>query len=66
MRRIGIFPSLTSFLEGVASLLDWHGVLIHREILERTDADAIRSDWEAAGRYLWAAIEEYGEEREEG
>ena len=32
---------------------------IEKQILERSDADAMRADWEAVGASLWWAIGEY-------
>ena len=50
------------FLRGIASLMDFTGSRrreLERQILERSDADAMRADWEAVGESLWWAIGEY-------
>ena len=64
------------FLRGIASLMDFTGALNRdaiEQILERSkadtmqsDADAIRSDWEAVGENLWWAINEYEKKVKEG
>lgn len=44
---------MSALLEGLASLFDFTGYLTtrrSREILERSDAEALRSDWEAIGQ----------------
>lgn len=46
------------FLRGVARLFGFCPSERH-EFLNRTDADAIRSDWEAVGRDIQAAIADY-------
>ena len=53
------------FLHGIARLLDFSGALnrqIYSQILERSDADSMRADWEAVGRSLSWAIDEYEKE----
>ena len=50
------------FLRGIASLMDFTGSRrrkLEKQILERSDADAMRADWEAVGASLWRAIGEY-------
>ena len=47
------------FLRGIASLMDFTGSATReytKQILERSDADAMRADWEAVGESLWWAI----------
>jgi len=60
------------FLRGIASLMDFTGALnrdVIAQIRERhdaestqSDADAIRSDWEAVGESMRWAIQEYEKE----
>ena len=57
---------LSAFLCSIASLLDFGGALIHREYIQCSDADAIRSDWEAVGRDLWIAIAQFDGEVRDG
>ena len=48
-----------SLLRGFASLLDFTGSESREfteKILARSDADAMRADWEAVGAALWWAI----------
>lgn len=48
-----------SFLRGLASLMDFTGSESREfteKILARSDADAMRADWEAVGASLWWAI----------
>ena len=50
------------FLRGIASLIDFTGSESREfteQILSRSDADAMRADWEAVGANLWRAIDEY-------
>ncbi|MCY3832824.1 MAG: hypothetical protein OXG85_07385 [Chloroflexi bacterium] len=50
------------FLRGIASLMDFTGSRrreLEKQILERSDADAMRADWEAVGASLWWAIGKY-------
>ncbi len=50
------------FLRGIAGLMDFTGSDTRdyaRQILERSDADAMRADWEAVGARLWWAIREH-------
>ena len=64
------------FLRGIASLMDFTGSLnddTFEQILERShrevaqsDADAMRSDWEAVGESMWWAINAYEKEIKEG
>ncbi|MCY3574473.1 MAG: hypothetical protein OXG92_01845 [Chloroflexi bacterium] len=52
------------FLSGVASLVDFSGSYTRyyaKQILDRSDADAIRADWEAVGASLWWAIGQHKE-----
>ena len=47
------------FLSGVSGLLDFTGSQTRyytKQILERSDAEAMRADWEAVGASLWWAI----------
>ena len=47
------------FLSGVSGLMDFTGSQTRyytKQILERSDADAMRADWEAVGASLWWAI----------
>lgn len=51
-----------SFLRGFASLMDFTGSESREfteRLLARSDADAMRADWEAVGNDLWRAIVEY-------
>jgi len=51
-----------SFLRGLASLMDFTGSESREftdRILARSDADAMRADWEAVGASLWWAIGEH-------
>lgn len=46
------------FLSGVAGLVDFSGSHTRyyaKRILDRSDADAMRADWEAVGASLWWA-----------
>ena len=57
------------FLRGIASLMDFTGSqsrAFTEQILARSDADALRADWEAVGESLWWAIHEYEKEIQEG
>lgn len=50
------------FLSGVAGLVDFSGSHTRyyaKQILDRSDADAMRADWEAVGESLWWAIEQH-------
>ena len=50
------------FLRGIASLMDFTGSESREfteHILNRSDADAMRADWEAVGASLWWAIDEH-------
>lgn len=54
------------FLSGIASLFSLPGSYSRYytdQILSRSNADAIRADWEAVGENLWWALGQY-EERE--
>ncbi len=54
------------FLRGIASLFSLPGSYSRfytDQILSRSNADAIRADWEAVGENLWWALGQY-EERE--
>lgn len=47
------------FLSGVSGLLDFTGSQTRyytKQILERSDAESMRADWEAVGASLWWAI----------
>lgn len=58
-----------SFLRGLASLIDFTGSESREfteSILARSDADAIRADWEAVGESLWWAIDKRKKEINEG
>ena len=58
------------FLHGIARLIDFGGLLnrdIFAQVLERSDADSIRADWQATGDSMRWAIGEYDKElREQG
>ena len=57
-----------SFLRGLASLMDFtgsEGQEFTDRILARSDAEAMRADWEAVGADLWLALGQY-EERAKG
>jgi len=57
--------ALDSFIRGAASILDLFGVLSETpEFLEVSDADAIRSDWEAIGMDIQTAIDAVAGSRE--
>ena len=50
------------FLRGIASLIDFTGSdsrEFTEHILNRSDAEAMRADWEAVGASLWRAIDEH-------
>lgn len=58
-----------SFLRGLASLMDFtrsEGDEFTNQILARSDADAMRADWEAVGADLWRAIGEHEKRVAEG
>lgn len=58
-----------SFLRGLASLIDFTGSESREfteSILARSDADAMRADWEAVGKSLWWAIDKRKKEINEG
>ena len=58
-----------SFLRGLASLMDFTGSESREfteQILARSDADAMRADWEAVGADLWLAIRQYEERVKDG
>ena len=47
------------FLSGVSCLLDFSGAQTRyytTQILERSDVESMRADWEAVGASLWWAI----------
>lgn len=53
------------FLHGIARLLDFSGALnrpMFVQVLERSDADTIRADWEAVGGCMSQAISAYKKE----
>lgn len=57
-----------SILRALASLLDFtrsESQEFTDEILARSDAEAMRADWEAVGADLWLALGQY-EERADG
>ena len=58
-----------SILRGIASLMDFTGSESRDftdEILARSDADAMRSDWEAVGASLWWAIGQHEKRVKDG
>lgn len=58
-----------SFLRGLASLIDFTGSESREfteSILARSDADAMRADWEAVGESLWWAIDKRKKDVSEG
>ncbi|MCE2473811.1 MAG: hypothetical protein J4G18_18305 [Anaerolineae bacterium] len=58
-----------SLLRGLASLMDFtrsESQEFTDEILARSDADAMRADWEAVGASLWWAIGEHERRKAEG
>lgn len=58
-----------SFLRGLASLMDFTGSESREfteKILARSDAEAMRADWEAVGADLWRAIGEHEKRVAEG
>ncbi len=60
VQRTAMQTARPSFREGVARVFDFFGVQGSdraRAILERSDEDAIRSDWEAVGGDFRRAIE---------
>ena len=47
------------YLSGVSGLVDFTGSQTRyytKQILERSDAEAMRADWEAVGASLWWAL----------
>ncbi len=53
------------FLHGIARMMDFTGALnrqMFAQILERSDADSMRADWEAVGGSLNWAIKAYEKE----
>jgi len=48
-----------SFLEGMSSILDIAGVSTEVSGVHASDADAIRSDWEAVGNDIRDAMNQY-------
>ena len=57
-----------SFIEGMARIFDFAGALDYHPRPNpaskpgwEKDADAIRSDWEAVGQYIWDAIGQFEE-----
>lgn len=53
------------FLHGIARMMDFTGSLnrqMFAQVLERSDADSMRADWEAVGESLSSAIEAYEKE----
>ena len=58
-----------SILRGIASLMDFtrsESREFADEILARSDADAMRADWEAVGASLWWALGQYEKRKEDG
>lgn len=58
-----------SLLRGLASLMDFtrsESQEFTDEILARSDAEAMRADWEAVGASLWWAIGEHERRKAEG
>lgn len=58
-----------SFLRGLASLIDFTGSESREfteSILARSDADAMRADWEAVGESLWWGIDKRKKDVSEG
>ena len=56
------------FLRGIASLMGFTGSATREyteELLARSDADAMRADWEAVGASLWWAIGEHEKKTKE-
>lgn len=56
------------FLSGVAGLLDFTGSQTShyaKQILGRSEAEAMRADWEAVGASLWWAIGRHEESAKE-
>lgn len=52
-----------AFLRGIARFVDpFIGRDENEAILRRSDADAIRSDWEAVGADLWSAVRKFEDE----
>ena len=57
------------FLYGMSSLMDFTGSATREyteALLARSDADAMRADWEAVGESLWWAISEHEKRTKEG
>ncbi len=53
------------FLHGIARMMDFGGLLnrqMFAQILERSDADSMRADWEAVGDSLGRSIKAYDKE----
>ena len=48
---------MNSFLEGIARIFDISGSLNHYDFNEKTDAEAIYSDWAAVGEAIKDSIE---------
>ena len=56
-------------LRGIASLMDFTGSESREfteQLLARSDAEAMRADWEAVGASLWWAISEHEKRTKEG
>lgn len=50
------------YLSGVSGLIDFTGSQTRyytKQILERSDAEAMRADWEAVAASLWRAIRQH-------
>lgn len=57
---------MDAFIRGMARIVDLFSAAQSPEverILSTTDADAIRSDWQAVGDDMWWAIREYEQYR---
>jgi hypothetical protein len=53
-----------AFLEGLSSILDFSPLSEkYRDLLERSDEEALRSDWQAVGDDIRTAIGKFEEER---
>ncbi len=70
--KIGISRSyslpIPTFWTGIARLIDVGGAInrdLIRRLEEQSDADAIRSDWEAVGESMQWAMRQYGKEMNE-
>ena len=58
-----------NILHGIASILDFtrsESDEFAKELLARSDADAMRADWEAVGHSLWWSIGAYEKKAKAG